>query len=157
MCYGHLHHLTESHVNSADKHNGSRQCSKFQPLPLPPTHWHNARPRTRHTPHDPRFLVDQLLMIGLCSFLCIWQATGCSPNHDRFPLMYLISMYFSLVVPQSEYHLGPALCPSAPPSQFTPSCSSLLVHSFELDNTLQLTAKLIGKLLSTECYSKSLP
>ena len=31
-------------------------------------------------------------------------------------LLYLISMYFPIVVQQSEYHLGPALCPSASPS-----------------------------------------
>ena len=30
---------------------------------------------------DPRFLVDLLPMIGLYSSLCLWQVTGCSPNH----------------------------------------------------------------------------
>ena len=67
--------------------------------------------------HDLRFLVDQLPKIGPCYSLCIWQVTGYPPNHGSgCVLLYLISMYFPIVIQQSEYHLGPALCPSASPS-----------------------------------------
>ena len=41
-------------------------------------------------------------------------------------LLYLISLYFPIVVQQSEYHLGPALCPSASPSHSLSLC--YLVH-----------------------------
>ena len=40
--------------------------------------------------HDLRFLVDQLPKIGLCSSLCIWQATGCPPIHKSVSLSCIL-------------------------------------------------------------------